>query len=447
MSPTDTSIPPQHLEAEESVLGAMMLAPGAIDAAAEIVTPSDFYRESHGIIYAAACELHAHNEPVDAITLTDALAKKGKLDDIGGRVRLYELASLVPTAGNVAHYAGIVKRTAVLRRLARAGQEIARLGFEAPGEVDDLIGAAETELSRVVNATIKTQFESLSDSLDDLIAQIEEAYTTGQPKMGLRTGYHDLDRMLSGLHGGQLVLVAARPGMGKSALGLNIAENVADNGGIAAFWSLEMSKTELQLRSISRAAKVDSQKLRQGRMSEDEWARVQKAVPTVKARTNLKVEDDTNTTVAQLRAQAKRLQRTEGLAALFVDYIGLMTAARTEENRNQELSVISRGLKLLARELNIPVVAMSQLNRQVEGRADKRPMLSDLRDSGSLEQDADVVLFLYRDDYYNPDADPATQGIAEVIVAKNRMGPQETVKLAYVKQTTSFSNLPRREQA
>jgi replicative DNA helicase len=382
---------------------------------------------------------------VDAITLTDALDEQGKLEKVGGRVRLFELAALVPATANAHVYAEIVQQNAVFRRLIRAGGEIARLGWDRPGDANELLSKAETHLSSVVNATITSQFTNLSDGLHELMAEITEAQENGKPRMGLSSGYPDLDNILSGLHGGQLILIGARPGMGKSALGLNISENVADRGECVGFWSLEMSKIELQLRSVSRAARVDSKKLRQGRMTAEEFERVKRAVPTVQHRTSLKAEDNPSTTLSQLRAQAKRLARTENLKLLVVDYLQLMVSAKNEENRNQEISQISRGLKLLARELNIPVIAMCQLNRNLEGRADKRPMLSDLRESGSLEQDADVVIFLYRDDYYNPEQDAAAQGIAEAIVAKNRMGPQETVKLTYTKQTTSFGTLPRQE--
>ena len=338
-----------------------------------------------------------------------------------------------------------------LRRLIRAGNDISTLAWERNGTLDELLGQAEAALSRAVTPTFSSCFEAISDGLDEMVAEIEHAMLTGERKFGLRTGFYDLDHKLTGLHGGQLILIAARPGMGKSAFAQNIAENVADTDLHAAFVSLEMSKQEVQLRSLSRACGIDSKQLRTGRIPAEDAGKLKAGVAALKLREgNLKVSDDAATTVAKLRADARKLKRTVGLDLLVVDYLQLMLSSQTSENRQQEISTISRGLKLLARELNIPIIALSQLNRAVESRENKRPFLSDLRDSGSLEQDADVVLFIYRDDYYNPDS--ISQNTAEVIVAKNRQGDQGTVHLGFKKPTTEFTNLasgltPLREAA
>jgi replicative DNA helicase len=419
----------------------MLLSKGAIEAVQEAgLKPVDFYRESHGLIYDTACNMDSAGEPVDALTIRDELERRSILDKVGGVPRIHELAALAPATSNAPHYARIVKETASLRRLIRAGAEISRLGQERPGDLADLMILAEAALSSAVSATVTSQFGSVADGLTELVAEIQEAIDTGQVKYGLRTGFPDLDNKLTGFHPGQLILIAARPAMGKSALALNIAENVADLKIPASVLSLEMVKSELQIRGLARAAKLDSKKIRTGRILADELDSFRQGVAVVESRRDhLFIEDNPATSIQALRAEARRLQRTQGLGLIAVDYIQLMTSGGSEENRQQEISSISRSLKLMARELNVPVLALSQLNRNLEMRADKRPMLSDLRESGSLEQDADVVLFVYRDDYYNPESMDA--GMAEIIVAKNRQGENGTIKLGYVGKHTEFRSL------
>lgn len=446
MATSTAPVPPQNLDAEESVLGAILLDDSVLDNVAELVTPADFYRrESHGELFAAALSMHERGEKVDAITLVNELEKRGKLETVGGRVRVHELAAMVPATANAPHYARIVREMAAARSLIDAGHNIARLGWERPGDVDALMAQAETELSRAVGGTIESQFESLSDGLDKLADEIREAYKTGSPKMGLLTDFTDLDEQLTGFHEGQLILIAARPGMGKSALAQNIAENVADRGLNVGFATLEMSKVELQLRSLARASQLDSKMIRTGRLgTREQAARLGPAIEKVRERAQtLRVLDSSEVTPTTLRAQIRRLQRQAPLSLVVVDYLQLMLASRSEDSRQQEISTISRSLKLLARELGIPIIALSQLNRNLESRQEKRPMLSDLRESGSLEQDADVVLFVYRDDYYN-DSTPDL-GVAEIIVAKNRQGERGTVKLTFTQRITTFKNLPREE--
>lgn len=433
--------PIQNLDAEESVLGAIMMSPAALLVAEEILEPGHFYRPSHGLIFATASSLSERGEAVDAITLAAELERRGKLKQAGGKEKIHELAALVPATSNVAHYANIVREHSGIRLLSRAGAEISRLSKDRGGTLEELVAQAELALTEAIKPSIITQFATAEDDFHELGSQIRDAYKSGEPMMGLKTGYFDLDTTLTGLHPGTLIYIAARPGMGKSALMLNIAENVVDAGGVAAILSHEMSKRELLIRQLARACKIDSTRLRTGQLKAAEipryktgWAKVKSRLPSIP------IEDSPGVTTTQLRAEIRRLHRQHNLDILFVDYIQLMISGGSEENRQAETAAISRSLKLLARELNIPIVVLSQLNRKLEGRPDKRPALSDLRDSGALEQDADVVLFIYRDDYYNPDTDAT--GVAEIIVAKNRMGPQKTEKLTFSARHSSFNNLP-----
>ena len=436
-------VPPQNLEAEESILGAMLLSKGAIESVLDVgLTWPDFYRASHGKIFQAACGLYDEGEAVDAITLTDRLEREGALEKVGGRGRIHELAAMVPAASNAKHYAKIVREQAGLRRLIRAGQEIQRLGNDRPGTLDELLAAAEAELTKATTPTSIGTFASITDGLEEVLDEIRVAYKTGVPKMGLVTGYTDLDAVTTGFHPGQLILFAARPSMGKSALMQNICENVADAGVPTAILSLEMSKGEIQIRSLSRASRIDSRLLRTGKLSQDQIPNFQNGIAKVKGRADsLFIDDNPNITAQKLRAEGRRLHRQHGIGLLAIDYLQLMLSESRDDNRQNEISNISRSLKLLARELEIPVIALSQLNRNLESRPDKRPMLSDLRDSGALEQDADVVLFVYRDEYYNPDS--SDKGIAEIIVGKNRNGSSDTVRLGFVKRHTEFKSIAR----
>lgn len=443
-----SNTPPHNQDAEENVLGAMMLSPNAIEDAIETgLAYTDFYRESHGLIYRQIARLYDQGHPVDLITVAHSLDKAGLIQQVGGQARLAELGALVPATSNVEHWARIVKETSTLRSLISAGMEITRLGKEG-GEIDELIAQAEEMLTRVTSHSAPDDFASVADGLDTLVAEIEEAIENETPRLGLLTGFDDLDTILTGLHPGQLLLLAARPSMGKSALAQNIAENIADRGVTAALASLEMSREEVQLRAVARAARIPSTKLKTGAIPLTDLPMLRLARDKVRARAPFFfVEDSPAVTLPQIRAKAKRLKRQNGLALLVVDYLQLLLGSNREDNRQAEIAQISRGLKVLARELHIPILALSQLNRNLESRTEKRPMLSDLRDSGALEQDADVVLFVYRDDYYNPMSENA--GIAEVIVAKNRNGAtQQTVKLTFSRLYTSFGSInPLKEVA
>ena len=433
-------VPPQNLDAEESVLGAMMLSPGAIGAVSEILDAGDFYRESHGKIYRAALALYARGEPVDAITLVDELEQRGELEDAGGRSRVHELAALVPASANAGHYARIVREMATLRGLIRAGSEIATLGWERVGEPADLVDRAEQIVFDLSQSRVSTEFSHIETLLKESFERITALYEAGEEITGVPSGFRDVDRLTSGFQPGNLVIVAARPSMGKSAFGLCIGANIAIRHQIpVALFTLEMSKAEVTQRLMCSEAKVESQRLRSGKLAPDDWPRLTAACDKL-AKAPIYVDDTGSITMMEIRSKARRLKSKEPtLGLIIVDYLQLMTSGASVENRVQEVSQISRNLKILARDLDVPILAMSQLSRAVEQRHDKRPILSDLRESGSIEQDADLVAFIYRDEYYNDDS--PDQGLAEVILAKHRNGPTGIEKLSFLKRYAKFADL------
>jgi len=438
-SPT-APVPPQNLEAEESVLGAMMLSPGAIGAVSEALDASDFYRESHAVIYRAALALYQKGEPVDAITLVDELEERGQLEDAGGRVRIHELATLVSASANAGHYARIVREMATLRGLIRAGGEIAQLGWERPGETTDLVDRAEQVVFDLSQARVTSEFSHIEELLKDSFERITALYEAGADVTGTPSGFRDLDRLTSGFQPGNLIIVAARPSMGKSGLGLCMAANLAVRAEVpTALFTLEMSKAEVTQRLMCSEAKVESQRLRTGKLAADDWPRLTAACDKL-AKAPIYVDDTGSITMMEIRAKARRLKTQQpNLGLIIVDYLQLMTSGASVENRVQEVSQISRQLKVLARDLDVPVLAMSQLSRAVEQRHDKRPILSDLRESGAIEQDADLVFFIYRDEYYNDESDQ--QGLAEVICAKHRNGPTGSEKVSFLKRYAKFADL------
>jgi replicative DNA helicase len=441
-APQLAPVPPQNLDAEESVLGAMMLSPAAVAAVSEVLEPDgrEFYREGHAQIYRAALALFAKGEPVDAITLVDELDERGALEDVGGKARIHELAALVPASANAGHYAEIVRESATLRGLIRAGGEIARLGWERPGDATQLVDQAEQIVFDLSRQRARSEFSHIEELLKESFERITALYESGAEVTGVPSGFRDLDRITSGFQEGNLIIVAARPSMGKSALGLCVAANVAVRHEIpVALFTLEMSKSEVTQRLMCSEAKVESQRLRTGKLAAEDWPRLTAACDKL-TKAPLYVDDTGSITMMEIRAKARRLKsKHTNLGLIIVDYLQLMTSGSTAENRVQEVSQISRSLKVLARDLDVPVVAMSQLSRAVEQRHDKRPMLSDLRDSGAIEQDADIVCFIYRDEYYNEDSDQ--QGIAEVIVAKHRNGPTDLAKLAFLNRYAKFADL------
>ena len=426
-------VPPQNLEAEESVLGAMLLSGRAIEEAAETLDANDFYRESHGTIFQAIVEMHAASQPVDAITVADTLTRIGKLDNIGGSSRIAELAALVPAASNIGHYAGIVANEATRRALIRAGMTIVKTA-EDGGDAEELVAQAEQHLSTATTLRSAPNALPLTAELPDFRAELLHAYTTGKQMFGKRTGFSELDGTLLGLWPGQLIVLAARPGQGKSALALNIAENFVDAEMPALIYSLEMSRRELLIRSLARASRIDGKRLMTGTITEDDVPKLRSGLKEVESRAKLFIEDDGGVSMPSLRANAIRLHRTENVQLVVVDYLQLMSGP--EEQTNDRVAAITRALKQLARKLDVPILALSQMNRGIESRSDKRPQLSDLRDSGAIEQDADVVLFLHDDAAYDPGK--LGDGSVEVIVAKNRKGETGSVKLLFLKRFQTF---------
>jgi replicative DNA helicase len=442
MSQATALVPPQNLDAEESVLGAMMLSPGAIAAVSEVLEENgrEFYRESHAKVYRAALALYAKGEPVDAITLVDQLDERGELEDAGGKVRIHELAALVPASANARHYAHIVREAATLRGLIRAGGEIARLGWERPGDGAELVDQAEQIVFQLSQQRASQEFSHIEELLKESFERITALYESGTDVTGVASGYRELDRITSGFQEGNLIILAARPSMGKSALGLCMAANIAvRNSTPVALFTLEMSKAEVTQRLMCSEAKVESQRLRTGKLAPEDWPRLTAACDKL-AKAPIFVDDTGSLTMMEIRSKARRLKsKHPELGLILIDYMQLMTSGATAENRVQEVSQISRALKVLARDLRVPIVAMSQLSRAVEQRHDKRPILSDLRESGSIEQDADIVMFIYRDEYYNDESEQ--QGLAEVIVAKHRNGPTDSIKLSFLKRYAKFTDL------
>ncbi len=434
-------VPPQNLEAEEAVLGAMLLSETAIGAVTEILDASDFYRGSHGTVYRTCLALWAKGEPVDAITLANELEERGELEQIGGTARVAELAALVSATANVEHYARIVKETATLRGLIRAGQEIARLGRERVGATSELVDQAEQIVFDLSQERVRGDFAHIGPLLTESFERITKLYEAGADVTGIPCGFRELDRLTSGFQPGNLVILAARPSMGKSALGLCIAANLGVRSQIpVALFTLEMSKAEVTQRLMCSEAKVESERVRSGKLTQEDWPRLTAACDKL-MKAPIYVDDTGSITMMELRSKARRLKaRQPDLGLIIVDYLQLMTSGGTAENRVQEVSQISRNLKVLARDLDVPILALSQLSRAVEQRHDKRPILSDLRESGSIEQDADLVFFVYRDEYYNGE-ESDQQGLAELILAKHRNGPTDSVKLSFLRRYAKFADL------
>ena len=445
-------VPPQNIEAEQAVLGAMLIDKEAIAKATEVLSADDFYREAHRVIFSAMLELYNKNEAVDMVTVTEILKRDNKLEDIGGIAYITSLANVVLTAANVKYHAEIVAEKSVLRQLVRVSTEIAAMGYEANEDVGTLLDTAESRILEISNRKKKTDFTAINDVLMDSVQSIESLLQNKGGLTGLPAGFADLDKLTSGLHPSDFIILAARPSMGKTALALNIVQNVALRahkviGGeprSVAFFSLEMSKEQLVNRMLCAEAGIDSQRLRVGEMHDEDWTHLWDACDTM-SRAKIYIDDTAGITAMEMRSRARRLKAEHGLDLIVVDYLQLMQGSGKRNNsgdRQQEVSEISRSLKALARELDVPVLALSQLSRSVESRQVKRPMLSDLRESGSLEQDADIVAFLYREDYYNPDTENKH---TELIIAKHRNGPVDTVNLFFQKQFTKFVGFTKRE--
>lgn len=440
-----SSLPPQNLEAETSVLGAILLAEQALDAVLLDVKlhADDFYRERNGLIFTSMIRLRERTapEPVDALTVCEDLRRHGQLDEAGGTAYVHSLPTMVPAAANARHYAKIVKQNAMLRRVLVTARDIQDKAYNFSGEPHELIETAESALFKIGHEDRMGELRSIEDVLHDELDKLEAISRRGQALTGTGSGFTDLDELTGGFQPGNLIVLAARPSMGKSALVTNIAEGAAlDHGEAVALFSLEMSETELAQRFIASQAKLSGDDLRKGRVKPDRWQKVVKATQKL-ADSDLYVDDSSDIGILELRAKARRLHAKHRLGLVIVDYLQLMRPDDASVGRVEQIGQLSRGLKILARELNVPVIAVSQLSRAVEARPDKRPVLSDLRESGQIEQDADLVLFLYRDEYYNGDSE--RPGEADVIIAKHRNGPVGDVVLTFLSRHPKFANLYR----
>ena len=436
-------VPPQNIEAEQAVLGAMLIKKEAIAEVQEILQPDDFYREAHRIVYEAMVQLQNNDEAVDLVTLTEQLRKSEQLDKIGGLAFITQLANAVPTAANVVYHAKIVKEKAELRSLINAATAIASAAYEDNTDVENIMDDAEKKILAVANRQNGGAFESMKSIVMRTFERINVLYESKGGLTGISSGFKDLDKLTAGLQKSDLILVAARPSMGKTAFTLNIASYVGTHGGKVAFFSLEMSKEQLMQRMLCAEGGIDATKLRTGQLDTPEWNKLVHVADTL-SRAPIYIDDTAGIQINELRSKARRLKSQHGLDLIIIDYLQLMQGSNTKnsgDNRQAEIAEISRSLKALARELNVPIIALSQLSRSVENRQVKKPMLSDLRESGSLEQDADIVMFLYREDYYDPQT--TNQNITEVIIAKHRNGPVDTVKLYFKKEYTRFDNLSK----
>jgi replicative DNA helicase len=441
-SPAYERVPPHNVEAEESVLGSMLLSKDAIAEVLELVREDDFYRPAHRTVFRSILELYGHGDAVDAVTVAEELRRSGALADIGGAPFLHTLVASVPTAANAAYYARIVKEAGVLRRLIDVGTQIVQLGFETPQDTERAVDIAESLVYQVAQGRVSEDYQSLRDVLTGTLEAIERLHEDHREITGVPTGFPDLDRLTSGLQPSNLIIVAARPAVGKSTLGLDVARHAAVKAGVpTVVFSLEMSKTELVQRLMCAECTVDMQRLRTGRMEESDWTRLTRSLGKL-ADAPLFIDDSPGTTMMEIRAKCRRLKQRHGLGLVVVDYLQLMQPSKRFENRQQEVSEISRSLKLLAKELAVPVIAISQLSRQTESRSDRRPMLSDLRESGALEQDSDVVLFIYRDELYDPES--PRKGEADLILAKHRNGPTDTVTVTFQGQYSRFAPMAAR---
>ena len=417
----------------------MLLSRDAIASAIERCGPSDFYRPSHAQIFEAITDLYGRGEPADVVTVAEQLRRAGSLDDAGGTSALVSLQSNTPAISSAARYASIVEEHALLRRLIGVSQEISELAYALPEDVTDAVDRAEAMVFEVAQRRTTDSVAPLQELLSQSLDRLEELFGRGETITGVATGFDVLDQQLAGLQKSNLIVVGARPSVGKTAFALNIATNAAVRGTPVLFFSLEMSHLELAQRILCAEAMVDASRMRNGQLKETDWSKVSRAIGRI-GDAPLHIDDNPNVTIMDIRARARRMKSRGGLGLVVVDYLQLMTGRNSAESRQVEISEISRGLKILARELDIPVIALSQLSRNLEARQDKRPMLSDLRESGAIEQDADVVMFLYRDEVYNKDV-PDNAGKAEVIVAKHRNGPVGHVDLAFVSNYARFGNM------
>ena len=434
-------IPPHSVESEQSILGSIILDKDAIITVAETINPRDFYKEAHKIIYESMLSLNSNNEPIDLITLIEELRKEGHLDNIGGISYLTSLSTIVPTTSNVKYYANIVKEKSVMRQLIKASNEIINLGYDASTDVQEILNKAEKSIFDISQEKSGDDIQPINAVLQDTFDMIEKLCTEKKEVTGITTGFKDLNKKINGLQRTDLILLAARPAMGKTAFSLNLVQNAALKGDASvAVFSLEMSKEQLVQRMLSAQSNVELSKIKTGTLGESDWPRIIDGM-AVLSEAKIFIDDTPGIKISEIRSKCRRLKMEKGLDLILIDYLQLMEGEGKNENRQQEIAKISRSLKILAKELDCPVVALSQLSRSPELRKDHRPILSDLRESGSIEQDADIVMFLYRDEYYHDDSEK--KNIGEVIVAKNRHGETGNVELVWFGQVQKFADKVR----
>ena len=431
-------IPPHSVESEQSILGSIILDKEAIITVAETIQPMDFYKEAHKIIYESMLKLNSNNEPIDLITLIEELRKEGHLDSIGGISYLTSLSTIVPTTSNVKYYANIVKEKSVMRQLIKASNEIINLGYDASTDVQEILDKAEKNIFDISQEKSGDDIQPINVVLQDTFEMIEKLCTDNSEVTGITTGFADLNKKINGLQRTDLILLAARPAMGKTAFSLNLVQNAALKGDASvAVFSLEMSKEQLVQRMLSAQSNVELSKIKTGNLGESDWPRIIDGM-AVLSEANIFIDDTPGIKISEIRSKCRRLKIEKGLDLILIDYLQLMEGEGKNENRQQEIAKISRSLKILAKELDCPLVALSQLSRSPELRKDHRPILSDLRESGSIEQDADIVMFLYRDEYYHDDSEK--KNIGEVIIAKNRHGETGNVELVWFGQVQKFAD-------
>lgn len=443
--PSLSHLPPQNLEAEESILSAILIDNDTLFEVLEILSAGDFYKSAHQKIFTAITELFTRNEPVDLITLTNILREQNRLEEIGGATYLAKLVDTAPLAVNAQHYAKIVHDKACLRRLIEKSNAIARRCFEDSGHVDNVIDFAESSIFEIAENKIKPSFFHIGKIIEGNIDALEERQGSKALVTGVATGYTKIDELTAGFQKSDLIIIAGRPGMGKTALALNIAKHAAVDASIpVAIFSLEMSKEQLSMRMLSSEARIDSSKMRRGFISQNDWMKITEAAGIL-SEAPIFIDDSPTINAFEIRAKSRRLKMDKDIGLIIIDYLQLMRGHAYAERRDLEISEISRSLKALAKELDLPVVALSQLNRELEKRSDKRPQLADLRESGALEQDADVVAFIYRDELYNKDENNPKKGTAEIIVAKQRNGPTGYATLTFLEAVTRFENYSPKE--
>ncbi len=434
-------MPPQNIEAEQAVLGSILLKADTFGRVLEIIRPEDFYKDGHKLIFGVMIDLFEKNEPQDVLTVSNLLRDTNRLDEAGGATYLATLTSIVPVTSNISSYAKIIREKSILRKLIEVNTDIAARCYEEQNDIDILVDQAEQAIFDIAGKKSGQNFTPIKSIVPEAFATVEQLYQRKELITGVPTGYIDIDRMTAGLQPSDLIIVAARPSMGKTSFAMNIAQNAAlvEKTGVAVF-SLEMSKEQLVMRLLSSAGRIDSQRIRTGKLQKEDWAKLTRAVGML-SEAPIFIDDTPAISALEMRAKVRRLASQHDIGLIIVDYLQLMRGRGAIENRTQEISEISRSLKALAKEHNVPVIALSQLNRGLESRSDKRPMMSDLRESGAIEQDADVICFIYRDEVYNKSEDNPEKGLAEIIIGKQRNGPTGITKLTFIKEFTMFENM------